>query len=225
MKPLVLLAALLAPCSPALAQPMVGLAQPVDGDTLKLGTIRIRLFGIDAPEAVQKCKIKGAAWACGTDATAALRSMVDGKQVTCEAMDKDVYGRTVARCQTGGLDVGAEMVRIGPAVVIGGGTSLYDGLEAQGRAYKTGIWASEFEMPGSYREARSRAPSEQIRRVDRPRTTAVRRQPSATGSMFYSCAAARAAGAAPMYRGQPGYNPNLDGDNDGIACEPYRGRR
>lgn len=41
---------------------------------------------------------------------------------------------------------------------------------------------------------------------------------------FRSCAAARAAGAAPLRRGTPGYNPNLDGDNDGIACEPYRGR-
>src|SRR5437868_3892492 len=28
--------------------------------------------------------------------------------------------------------------------------------------------------------------------------------------------------AAPLYRGQPGYSPNLDGDGDGIACELYR---
>lgn len=46
----------------------------------------------------------------------------------------------------------------------------------------------------------------------------------AGGAPFRSCAAARAAGAAPMYRGSAGYNPNLDGDGDGIACEPYRGR-
>jgi hypothetical protein len=49
--------------------------------------------------------------------------------------------------------------------------------------------------------------------------------PSVLGSNpFRSCAEARAAGAAPVYRGSPGYNPNLDGDGDGIACEPYRGR-
>ncbi len=42
-------------------------------------------------------------------------------------------------------------------------------------------------------------------------------------SIFYSgCRAVRAAGAAPLYRGQPGYRPGMDGDNDGIACEPYR---
>jgi hypothetical protein len=42
-------------------------------------------------------------------------------------------------------------------------------------------------------------------------------------SVFYTgCRAVRAAGAAPLYRGQPGYRAGMDGDNDGIACEPYR---
>lgn len=39
---------------------------------------------------------------------------------------------------------------------------------------------------------------------------------------FVNCDAARAAGAAPVYRGQPGYGAHLDRDNDGIGCEPYR---
>ncbi|WP_442957704.1 excalibur calcium-binding domain-containing protein [Phenylobacterium sp.] len=47
---------------------------------------------------------------------------------------------------------------------------------------------------------------------------------SAGPNPFRSCAAARAAGAAPLSRGDPGYNPNLDGDGDGLACEPYRRR-
>lgn len=37
------------------------------------------------------------------------------------------------------------------------------------------------------------------------------------------CNDARAAAAAPIYRGEPGYRDALDRDNDGIACEPYRG--
>ncbi len=36
---------------------------------------------------------------------------------------------------------------------------------------------------------------------------------------FENCAAARAAGAAPLYRGEPGYRSNLDRDDDGVACE------
>ena len=40
---------------------------------------------------------------------------------------------------------------------------------------------------------------------------------------FYArCADARAAGAAPLYLGEPGYRPGLDADGDGIACEPLR---
>lgn len=41
---------------------------------------------------------------------------------------------------------------------------------------------------------------------------------------FRNCDEARAAGAAPVRRGDPGYGPHLDRDNDGIGCEPYRGR-
>lgn len=36
---------------------------------------------------------------------------------------------------------------------------------------------------------------------------------------YPNCAAARAAGAAPMHAGQPGYRPGLDRDKDGIACD------
>jgi hypothetical protein len=44
-------------------------------------------------------------------------------------------------------------------------------------------------------------------------------------SVHYSgCNEVRAAGKAPLYAGQPGYRPEMDGDSDGIACEPYRGR-
>lgn len=44
--------------------------------------------------------------------------------------------------------------------------------------------------------------------------------PAPEPEVFYkNCAAARAAGAAPIYRGQPGYRSKLDADGDGIACD------
>lgn len=44
--------------------------------------------------------------------------------------------------------------------------------------------------------------------------------PANSGSVYYAnCAAVRAAGAAPLLRGQPGYRPGLDRDGDGRACE------
>ncbi|WP_310793532.1 excalibur calcium-binding domain-containing protein [Pseudarthrobacter phenanthrenivorans] len=42
----------------------------------------------------------------------------------------------------------------------------------------------------------------------------------APSSVYYAnCAAAKAAGAAPLLAGQPGYRPAMDGDSDGVACE------
>ncbi|MEU3051079.1 excalibur calcium-binding domain-containing protein [Streptomyces sp. NPDC006984] len=40
-----------------------------------------------------------------------------------------------------------------------------------------------------------------------------------------NCDEARGAGAAPLSRGAPGCAPLLDRDDDGVACEPYFGRR
>ena len=52
--------------------------------------------------------------------------------------------------------------------------------------------------------------------VPAPATT----QPQGPEAVYYeNCAAARAAGAAPLYRGGPGYRSDMDGDDDGIACE------
>ena len=43
-------------------------------------------------------------------------------------------------------------------------------------------------------------------------------------SVEYSgCNEVRAAGKAPLYAGQPGYRAEMDGDLDGIACEPRVG--
>jgi Excalibur calcium-binding domain len=51
-------------------------------------------------------------------------------------------------------------------------------------------------------------------------TTTPSPAPTTGSSVYYpNCRAACEAGAAPIYRGQPGYRPPLDRDNDGIACE------
>lgn len=44
------------------------------------------------------------------------------------------------------------------------------------------------------------------------------------GAYYSNCAMARAAGVAPLYSDEPGYRSEMDGDGDGVACEPYRGR-
>lgn len=40
-------------------------------------------------------------------------------------------------------------------------------------------------------------------------------------SVYYEgCDEVRMLGKVPLYRGQPGYGAHMDGDGDGIACEP-----
>ena len=60
------------------------------------------------------------------------------------------------------------------------------------------------------------APTTTSRRTTTTRTTETA---STGGPYFRSCAEAKAAGAAPLHVGEPGYRPGLDGDHDGVACE------
>ena len=92
--------------APISHQPITGPARITDGDTLRIGNERIRLFGIDAPEMKQSCNDdRGARYACGEVARDALRRHVGGAPVTCEPVDRDRYGRTVARCYARGEDL------------------------------------------------------------------------------------------------------------------------
>jgi hypothetical protein len=80
------------------------------------------------------------------------------------------------------------------------------------------------------------APVQTVEDLDREQPTVTSRvqerpvariaQPTTGPTWSYpNCRAARAAGAAPLYAGQPGYGAHMDGDGDGIACEPYHGAR
>jgi endonuclease YncB( thermonuclease family) len=234
MKAALLLALALA-CAPvpAHAQTYVGQAVAVDGDTLDMTGQRVRLFGVDAVELGQTCDRAGPdgaeAWRCGEDARAQLGELVAGKMVACETRDVDVYGRVVAVCRAGRVDLSQAMAWAGFAVALEDFSRAYVPAVEAARAQRTGIWASEFAEPGAWRAAN---PGEQppVRAVRREADDAVHpaARPAAAvraGVYYRNCDAARAAGAAPLYRGQPGYRPEMDGDSDGIACEPYRGRR
>ena len=215
---------------PAAGQSFSGPALAVDGDTLEMAGERIRLFGIDAPERTQTCDRKGAEWACGSDATALLAGMVSGRTFDCTPRDRDSYGRIVAVCRVGDRDLGGVMVREGMAVALPAFTQDYVDAEARAKRFAMALWGSTFQTPAEYRAANPALfrppaiPRPAVRRAANTRAAAPPGgQTRALGRvMFRNCAEARAAGAAPLYRGQPGYRPQMDGDNDGVACEPYR---
>jgi len=72
---------------------------------------------------------------------------------------------------------------------------------------------------------RRHASRQRPRPTDRPVRRAPAREAVLASVYFPGCNAVRAAGLAPLYRGQPGYRSEMDGDDDGIACEPHRHRR
>ena len=91
-----------------------------DGDSLRSGKLRIRLFGIDAPEKKQKCSdVDGRQWDCGLAAQKALKQLVESvPQISCDLMDVDRYSRLVMRCYAGEKDVAATLVREGLALCL-----------------------------------------------------------------------------------------------------------
>lgn len=76
-----------------------GTPRVIDGDTLKVNGVRVRLHGIDAPESAQKCIADGRRWRCGQRAASALAQRISGGSVSCKERARDAYGRMVAVCR------------------------------------------------------------------------------------------------------------------------------
>src|SRR5690606_2892894 len=141
---------------PDAAAVLTGTAQIIDGDTLAIDGERIRLHGIDAPEAGQTCPGQGnATWDCGTAATEQLRKLARGV-ITCEARERDTYGRLIATCFSGARNINAEMVRQGYAWAFVKYSRDYVAQQQQSQIERTGIWAaSETAVaPWDYRKQR-----------------------------------------------------------------------
>jgi endonuclease YncB( thermonuclease family) len=130
---------------------LTGIVSVIDGDTIEMHGTRIRLHGIDAPEARQTCHKAGKDWRCGKDAAWALEGLVRGKTVACAQRDKDRYGRIVATCRIGRQDIGAWMVEQGWALAFRRYSSEYVVHEARARSGKRGMWAGSFEPPWEWR--------------------------------------------------------------------------
>lgn len=133
--------------------PAWGLGRAKDGDSLMVGSVEVRLFGIDAPEFDQTCERAGQNWACGAEAAAQLRRLVTGKDVRCDNVGTDEHGRLLGRCMVGTTDVNRVMVALGYAVAFRRYASDYVSAEESAKAGKRGLWSGTFQMPADYRHA------------------------------------------------------------------------
>ena len=121
----------------------------VDGDTIHVPNHKLRLAGIDAPEAKQHCQSEtGGDWACGKLATDMLTGLLID-EISCELDGQDRYRRDIATCFSAGLDVQKVLVRVGLAVAEYG--DQYKADEDYARQNKHGMWAGEFLRPRDWR--------------------------------------------------------------------------
>ncbi|WP_343699135.1 thermonuclease family protein [Caulobacter sp.] len=99
-----------------------------DGDTLRCGQDRIRLFGVDAPEVRRGQK---AAEPLAYEARDHLHRLTR-RRVGCRVVEQDRYGRHVARCWSDATpDINAAMIR--------------SGLTTEWRRYSKGAYATAQE--------------------------------------------------------------------------------
>lgn len=134
------------------SQIVYGLARAIDGDTLKIRNKRIRIWGIDAIEAAQKCRRNGAAWNCAEEAVNALRKRVRGQSIACRPIHKDQFDRVVAKCFLRGDDLGSWLVQNGWALDYKEySMGAYNSLQREAQKKRLGIWQGTFELPWNWR--------------------------------------------------------------------------
>lgn len=152
---IVLLTALLFPTLTCADDKLIGIATVIDGDTIEIHGARVRLYGIDAPESSQLCTKAGQPWRCGRAAALALSDFIGTSVVHCEANGHDRYHRTVATCGKGASEINLWLVSEGWALDWARySKGAYAAAQETSRAGKKGIWASEFQEPWEWRNAR-----------------------------------------------------------------------
>jgi len=144
-----LLLALLA--TPLAADPR-GPIHVIDGDTFDIGGTRVRLHGVDAPEQAQLCG-EGTAqvWSCGAWVTQEVRARYEGRAARCTALGQDGYGRTLARCDVDGADLGRTLVSDGLAFAFRRYSMEYDLDEKRAVVALRGLHREEIDRPSDYR--------------------------------------------------------------------------
>jgi endonuclease YncB( thermonuclease family) len=141
----------------ALSADLTGIPRVVDGDTLVVNGIKIRLEGVDAPESDQLCLDEYAQrWTCGITARDRLERKIGSNPISCSAIGEDKYKRTLAICRLGSEDLNRWLVREGLALSFVRYSHAYDGDEIFARENRLGLWSGAFVAPWDWRHRNGR---------------------------------------------------------------------
>jgi endonuclease YncB( thermonuclease family) len=148
---------------------LIGPARVLDGDTIAIADERVRLHGIDAPELDQTFWCDGKELNCGAMAQAALEALIAGITLRCEAIERDRYGRLVAKCfSPKGVDICRRMVASGWALAYRHYSEDYIDAEDAAREAFRGLWRGSFTKPWEWRSSTERGAA---RAGEKPATT------------------------------------------------------
>ena len=123
----------------------------IDGDTIRLGDVKIRFSGIDAPEINQTCVASEGKVACGKISKDILIAKVTNNKISCTDEGKDVYGRVLGECFVNGESLSSYLVREGFAFAYRKYSNKYIQDEEYAKFNNLGMWSMEFEYPWDYR--------------------------------------------------------------------------
>ena len=139
---------------------ITGFARVVDGDTIRINSKKIRLYGIDAPEKKQKCKKTYLTisfmsftkdYMCGEVSTQKLIKKINKQKLNCNILDVDRYKRLIGECFKRNINLNSWMVSNGYAVAYRKYSKKYVSDEINAKNNKLGIWQGKFEMPWDFR--------------------------------------------------------------------------
>jgi endonuclease YncB( thermonuclease family) len=212
---------------PADAEGPYRITDVVDGDTDRISvngrSVKLRLIGIDTPETKHPSK---PVQCFGEQASARAEQLLTGKTVWIEydasQSRRDVYGRDL-------VYVWMDSHTMFNEVMVAEGYAheyTYDqpyryqqqfrAAESKAHTAGLGLWSRK-TCGGNTEQAAAGAVG------DAPYVAPRTATPTPTysdGQLYYSsCSKVRAAGKAPLMRGQPGYRAGLDGDHNGVACQ------
>ena len=125
----------------------------VDGDTIKLGDIKIRFSGIDAPEINQICFAGEGKVACGKISRDILITKVTNNKISCTDEGKDFYGRVLGECFVNGESLSRYLVREGFAFAYRKYSDKFISDEEYAKSNRLGMWSMKFQYPWDYRKS------------------------------------------------------------------------
>ena len=111
----------------------------VDGETLRLREMVVRLHGVAAPPRGLSCRTEtGSLSDCGAESATALAALVRGHGVACRLHGRDSAGLAQGVCEAAGTDLNRALVTTGWARALD--ASGMSDAETEARAARRGLW-------------------------------------------------------------------------------------